>query len=114
MRIRDLPTYLFVGSLIFITGIVVGFYELPPVQQIKILRWTLFPNSRILSRGEGGAYYRSRRDMFENLPTGPDVFMLGDSLTEQGPWSELFPTVFVANRGIGGDTLEAVRKRVSG
>ena len=43
--------------------------------------------------------------------TGPVVF-LGDSITEGGIWSELFPGVPVRNRGIGGDTTRRVLARV--
>jgi lysophospholipase L1-like esterase len=34
----------------------------------------------------------------------PDVMMLGDSITEAGPWQALFPKVRIMNRGVSGYT----------
>jgi lysophospholipase L1-like esterase len=50
---------------------------------------------------------------FEAFPLVPDdVVFLGDSITEGGPWEELFPDLRVRNRGIGGDTSEGVLRRL--
>jgi len=46
-----------------------------------------------------------------DLATPRDVVVLGDSLTERGEWWELLDRP-VANRGIAGDTVEAVRARL--
>lgn len=49
----------------------------------------------------------------EALPITPDsVVFLGDSITHMGHWSEIFPGVTTANRGISGDTTEGVLKRL--
>jgi lysophospholipase L1-like esterase len=100
------------GSIIFSVGMAVGFYELPPIPELKSIRQALLPSWRALSR-EGGGYYSSRRQMFEDLPIGQQVLMLGDSLTESGPWSELFPSIRIGNRGISGDTSAGARERLS-
>jgi lysophospholipase L1-like esterase len=50
---------------------------------------------------------------FEAFPLVPDdIVFLGDSLTEGGPWEELFPDLRVRNRGIGGDTSDGVLSRL--
>jgi lysophospholipase L1-like esterase len=50
---------------------------------------------------------------FEAFPLVPDdIVFLGDSLTEGGPWEELFPYVRVRNRGIGGDTSDGLLARL--
>jgi lysophospholipase L1-like esterase len=50
---------------------------------------------------------------FEAFPLVPDdIVFLGDSITEGGPWEELFPYVRVRNRGIGGDTSAGVLARL--
>ena len=50
---------------------------------------------------------------FEAFPLVPDdVVFLGDSLTEGGPWEEVFPDLRVRNRGVGGDTSEGVLARL--
>jgi lysophospholipase L1-like esterase len=40
------------------------------------------------------------------------IIMLGDSLTEGGPWSELTGCPSIVNRGIGGDTTKGVLGRL--
>jgi lysophospholipase L1-like esterase len=54
-----------------------------------------------------------RLSQFETLG-GPevDVVFLGDSLMDNGEWNEWFPQLKVANRGISGDTIGGVRRRV--
>ena len=50
---------------------------------------------------------------FERLqPTTDRVVFLGDSITDQGAWAEWFPDLRTLNRGISGDTVEGVRKRL--
>src|SRR5262245_52274822 len=50
---------------------------------------------------------------FEAFPVVPDdVVFLGDSITEGGPWEEIFPGVRVRNRGVGGDTSAGVLARL--
>jgi lysophospholipase L1-like esterase len=41
-----------------------------------------------------------------------DIVFLGDSITEGGPWEELFPDLRVRNRGVAGDTSESVLRRL--
>ncbi len=42
------------------------------------------------------------------------IVMLGDSLTEHGPWEELTGCRSLVNRGIGGDTTTGVLSRLDG
>lgn len=54
-----------------------------------------------------------RLTQFETLNDGVyDVVMLGDSLTDNGLWSERLPGIRVANRGVGRDTVRSVLDRV--
>jgi lysophospholipase L1-like esterase len=57
--------------------------------------------------------HEQKVSMFRASPVlhGP-VVMLGDSITEGGNWSELFPEYPILNRGIGGDVSEGVLKRL--
>jgi lysophospholipase L1-like esterase len=57
------------------------------------------------------ASYQHRLTLFDQLKTGPTVVMLGDSITQWGEWNELIGPQ-VANRGIGGDTSDALLKRL--
>ncbi len=54
-----------------------------------------------------------REGMFALTKLGTTkIVMLGDSLTEAPPWSEITGCYFVVNRGIGGDRSAGVAKRL--
>jgi lysophospholipase L1-like esterase len=59
------------------------------------------------------SYYDFRRGVFalSKLKAAP-IVMLGDSLTEAGPWPELTGCLYLVNRGIGGDTTRGVLARL--
>ena len=59
------------------------------------------------------SYYEVRRGLFalSKIKTAP-IVMLGDSLTEAGPWTDLTGCLSIANRGIGGDTTAKLRDRL--
>lgn len=54
-----------------------------------------------------------RQQLFEALPapTGR-VVLVGDSVTQNGPWHDIFPDLRIANRGIGGDTTVDLLNRL--
>ena len=105
------PRALLVGSLVLnvllLGGAVAVLVHLPEISdyfvaQAAARRATQFA---VLSPQEagGGAAVAAR--------SGPIVF-LGDSITEGGIWSELFPGAPVRNRGIGGDTTRRLLARL--
>jgi lysophospholipase L1-like esterase len=47
------------------------------------------------------------------VPAGP-LLLLGDSLTEAGPWEQAFPEIEVLNAGVSGDTTADVAARLDG
>lgn len=57
--------------------------------------------------------HQQKLSMFKAAPvsTGAIVFV-GNSITEGGNWSEMFPGKNILNRGIGGDVSEGVFKRL--
>jgi lysophospholipase L1-like esterase len=58
-------------------------------------------------------YYLHKKSQFELLPKSDlDIIFLGDSLTEEGQWSELLENCNIKNRGIGGDTTDLILKRL--
>lgn len=58
-------------------------------------------------------YYRFRKTYFSLAPhANHPILFLGDSITDEGDWSELFPDSPVENRGIGGDTTLGVLNRL--
>ena len=58
------------------------------------------------------AHYKNRVSIFNSLPkTAMPVVMLGNSLTNNGPWYELLPFNCL-NRGISGDHVEGIYNRL--
>jgi lysophospholipase L1-like esterase len=71
------------------------------------------PGRTALMRGFLEKHQSRLVSSFEAFPLVPDdIVFLGDSITEGGPWEELFPDLRVRNRGIGGDTSEGVLARL--
>ena len=57
-------------------------------------------------------YYWHKKSQFEKLPKSEsDIIMLGDSITDEGEWTELLG-FNVKNRGISGDTIERILHRL--
>jgi len=55
----------------------------------------------------------TKASYFEKIQSSPDIIFFGDSLTENGQFSEHFPQYIVANRGISGDTTAGALQRIS-
>lgn len=67
---------------------------------------------KMKNRGVAGVYMH-RKNIFETFPKdSTDVVFLGDSLTEQCPWNELFPNVNLKNRAIEGDMTDGILDRL--
>lgn len=57
--------------------------------------------------------YRREASIYDRLPiSAGDVVFIGDEQVAQGPWSEAFATIRVRNRGIVGETTEALGRRI--
>lgn len=62
---------------------------------------------------KGVDYYKNRASIFRSLPqTESKVVFLGNSLMNNGLWSELFPFIPIINRGISGDEIDGIRQRL--
>ncbi len=58
-------------------------------------------------------YYDQKLSMFEIMPDQKDeVVWMGDSITDGGEWSELFPKVKTLNRGISSDNTFGILFRI--
>lgn len=56
--------------------------------------------------------YNHRLSQFKVLPGVAPIVMVGDSLTENGEWGELLPKYQTLNRGISGDTVKGLARRL--
>jgi len=73
----------------------------------------LGPGRSMLMRGFLEGHQARLVSSFEAFPLVPDdTVFLGDSITEGGPWEELFPDLRVRDRGIAGDTSDGVLGRL--
>jgi len=57
--------------------------------------------------------YQHRREIFSLNSVRPKIVMLGDSITQEGAWTELTGCREIANMGISGDTAAGVLERIS-
>lgn len=59
------------------------------------------------------AHYKVRRAFYEGLPNGKhEIVFLGNSITENGDWNEIFRNKNIVNRGIGGDVCFGLLNRL--
>jgi lysophospholipase L1-like esterase len=74
----------------------------------KILNWNVTNNDI-----DNPPYYIHKTSQFELLPkkTGTIIF-LGDSITDEGEWTELLENPNIQNRGISGDTTDRILRRL--
>lgn len=99
--------------LAFIGGALAERDEVFPIPQIKQANLAL---NRLFNDGEDALYVdrtATRRAAADIGLTGhAQTIMVGDSLTEQGRWDEMFPGIIIHNRGVGGDTIAGLRNRL--
>lgn len=58
-------------------------------------------------------YYIGRNEVFEKLPNTPnEIIMVGNSLTHNFEWHEMFRDVNIINRGIGSDISKGILQRL--
>lgn len=95
---------------IFAYGIAVGHYKIFPFYTLMAFKKQIIPSADASTAST--VKNTARQRLFEALTNQTDVVFLGDSITAQGLWSELFPDYTVANRGIGGDTSNGISKRL--
>jgi hexosaminidase len=84
-------------NVLLITGIVIFYLKLNA--QPKSNPYKLFSERRI--------------SFFSSFVVNPEsIVFLGDSLTDEGRWTEIFPDLVILNRGIGADRTNDVQMRI--
>lgn len=110
MSIKNKLHVFIIISVFFICGVAVGHYKILPFDLLQPVK-----SKEILSIKEpfsSSERFKTHEILFSQLIDDYDVVFLGDSITNSGRWSELFPNHTVANRGIPGDTSEGISKRL--
>ncbi len=60
-------------------------------------------------------YFYHKKSFFEQHGAhNYDAVLIGDSLTDDAEWQDLFPSLKLANRGIDGDRTNGILKRLEG
>src|SRR5262249_33686144 len=83
-----------------------------PYRQIQILKNEYVGGSPTTSPRYTIFQISPRLTMFQTFSPTSDVVMVGDSLTSNAAWTQIFPKVQIANRGIGGDTTDDILLRM--
>jgi lysophospholipase L1-like esterase len=66
-----------------------------------------------LNLNDYGPYYKAKKSIFEIMPNDTsEIIFLGNSITDNCDWYELFGKSNIKNRGIGGDIINGVIDRL--
>ena len=87
--------------------------SLSPQEIEMIMAYDKFKEDMELWNKALKAYYYHRKEHFELLPdTENEIIFLGNSITDNCEWAELFGNPNIKNRGIGGDDTDGVLERL--
>ncbi len=92
----------------FAYGVYVGRYKVFPYKIISLAKNTFAPENRKVTSRNLEQHIR----IFEIFSPKSDIVFIGDSITNEGRWSEFIPTLRVANRGIKGDKTSDILLRI--
>ncbi|MBU2710698.1 GDSL-type esterase/lipase family protein [Zooshikella harenae] len=101
---------LFVGFGYGITTMKYHFF--PYVLLKKVQQWIDVDNN-VSSNDSQHIYHKRRVSFFKHHGGSARYIMLGDSITDDAEWQELFPGYSIVNRGIAGDTTADTLSRLS-
>lgn len=86
------------------------------VYGFAIGKWRVFPSGLVagVAGQSEAADEPERKTQFDYFAPKVDVVFLGDSITAQGNWHDMFPSISLANRGVGGDNVIDIQRRLDG
>jgi lysophospholipase L1-like esterase len=102
-------TALILGAGLFATGLLLGSARTLPTAQWGRIKDQLTGSKHDAGVAQGAVLIGAADKAFTGKA---DIVMVGDSITQFGRWNEAFPGVSVANRGIAGDTVAGLLKRI--
>jgi lysophospholipase L1-like esterase len=94
----------------FGAGAIVQKYKLYPLQPVRAVRDAILGN--LLDRFPADTAPKPRNSIFEAFHPHADIVMIGDSITQQAEWKEIFPASSIANRGIDFDRSYDILRRI--
>jgi len=77
-------------------------------------KWRVFPNDVVagLAGASDEPVIRAETTQFDYFAPKVDVVFVGDSITAAGNWHDMYPSVSIANRGVGSDNLADIERRL--
>lgn len=102
-----------VWSLAFVWGLCAGVYQIFPYSQLQSVKNALDQTEGTPANPTytGNPKIAEIAAGMEQWGRSAEIVMVGDSITAQGQWAEMFPDIAILNRGIGGDTAGGVADR---
>ncbi|PLR52066.1 GDSL-type esterase/lipase family protein [Chimaeribacter arupi] len=97
-------------ALVFGYGFALGKYAIFPYSTIYELKHKYFTSET--SDTVRNATYLYKRDMYKEFHGKGDYVMVGDSITENARWDDIFPNYKIVNRGIAGDDTTGILERI--
>lgn len=109
-----------VSILIFFTfGVITGQYKIFPYYELREIKRLvvndLNANANKIYNGSKKSldgYYVNKMSFFKEHARKVEIVMLGDSITDNAEWNDLFPSIEISNQGIGGDTTGKMLNRI--
>ncbi len=95
--------------LSFTYGVVTVQYKIFPFEQLRAIKQIASPSP---SPTYSDYFYHKKSFFEQHGGRNYDVVFIGDSITDGAEWEDLFPSLKIANRGIGGDRTDGVLKRL--
>ncbi len=93
----------------FLYGVMTVQYKIFPFEQLGALKQLVIPTP---SPSYSDHFYHKKSFFEQHGGHDYDVVFIGDSITEDAEWEDLFPSLKIANRGISGDRTDGVLKRL--
>lgn len=90
-------------SVLLVYSFLVGKYRLFPYEIIETVKWNF--SDKIIKTG-------LEITQFDLFAPKVDVVFLGDSITAEANWHDMFPNLSIANRGAGGETVAEISLRL--
>ncbi|NNK84271.1 MAG: G-D-S-L family lipolytic protein [Desulfobacterales bacterium] len=105
----------------YLYGMMTVQYKFFPFDQLKAIKHFLNSsvNAKQIAKPNTNAnqshsdYFYHKKSFFDQHGGHEyDAVFIGDSITDEADWNELFPSLKIANRGIAGDRTDSVLKRM--
>ena len=102
--------------IVYVLGLATAQYHLFPYDQLRDIKRMIVDNTNvnasIKKEYKSSIYHKHKKTFFDVNVQYADIVMLGDSLTDNAEWNLLFPSVDIADYGIGGDSTYDILSRV--